>query len=553
MCAHLAILGQDRKVLAGGEHQTKRGDEAHWGDVSMSASHPRIIVSVIALFAVIAAACGPTVPISEQQAAEAAAEEGLADQGLSLDDTGAPGASDTELGLGGTDTKSGAGGLTGGTTSTTGPAGSRPGTTGSSVVEPGENGPGITAKTIKIGILYTADYDEANAALGAAGASGINFRRAYDAMIEDLNKNRGGIGGRRAVPVYHKYYATSTKTSDQQDQEACAHWTQDDPVFATDGGLKTENGVACLEKAGTVAIAVNGLRFRRQRFFDAYPHYLEFDGIDNDDHSVMYADGMKKLGFFDKNMKLGLVTWDDPNYAAPMQQSLIPRLRQHGVRPADVAYIRSPESSEEVGEAVAQIGNTAVRFKGQGITHVMFLDAGGALAFFFMQAAERQQYAPRYGLTSASGNQAIADLLGEREARNQFEDAVSVGFSPTIDVRPKDVPAWGNPPSKKRCYAAMRRNGVKMDSANARALAEGVCDSVWTIEATLEAAGRVINQDTFLLGLDRVSSEDVTPTHGMGLAISRARHDGLASAAYLKFYTKCVCFRYVSDRFQVPD
>ena len=65
-------------------------------------------------------------------------------------------------------------------------------------------------------------------------------------------------------------------------------------MFVTDGALKTENGVACLEKAGKVMIASNGLRFKSGSFFERYPHYIEFDGVDNDDISTMYVDELAK-------------------------------------------------------------------------------------------------------------------------------------------------------------------------------------------------------------------------------------------------------------------
>jgi hypothetical protein len=513
----------------------------------------RRLLSVLVVSLLIVTACGSTVPLEEREAAEAAAQQGLSDGGLSVaggGDTGGAVATGGSSGTGSTVSGSG-------TTSTGGATVAGTTVSSGSSIAAGENGPGVSASTIKIGLTYTADYEQANQAVGAEAATGIDMRRANNAMWDYINQQRDGIGGRKAELVYHPYRVLSSSTSDQQDQEACAHWTQDDPVFISDGALKTENGVACLEKAGTTMVASNGLRFKSGSFFERYPHYLEFDGIDNDDISTMYVDSMAKLKYFGDGLKLGLVTWDDPEFARPMQQSLIPRLKKYGITPVDVAYIKSPDNNQEIGEAVAQTGNAAVRFKSENITHVMFLDSAANLAFFFMPAAERQQYRPRYGLTSASGNTALADLLrtggNDQEARNQLHDAVSVGWNPTLDARPDDIPAWGNPASKSRCYAIMRKAGVEMDSANARGIAEGVCDTAFTMEAILEAAGKTLNQDTFLRGLSRVGPEDVQPTGGMGFAVSADRRDGLAYAARMKFYDDCICFKYISDRFAVPD
>jgi hypothetical protein len=540
-------------------------------------SDRRLIVSLVAVGTLMAAACGTTVPLEEQQAVlqSAASGDGLSaglpegthvnekgqvvtdsgkvlgsaeDFGLS---TGGSGGSSTIASTGGTSSTSGSGSTstptegsegTGGDGGTAGPAAS------------GENGPGITSDTIKIGIAYADDTEEANAAIGAAGATQINEKRAWEAMAKYVN-DHGGIGGRDLIPTFYKLSVTSTESYDQQDQEFCAHYTQDEPVFVTNGAFKTDNGISCLQKAGLVSIMTNGLRFKSNSFFQRYPTYLEFDGVDNDAIAKMYADNMKKLGLFDKGYKLGIVTWDDPEYANPTKETLIPRLKQLGIKVSDVAFIQTPDSGGAIGNAVAQVGNTAVQFKGDGITHVMFMDLGANLALFFMQAAQRQQYAPRYGMTSAAGNTALADLLASGgntgDAREQLHDAVSIGWLPSIDVHADDYPSWAHTSAEKVCYQQMREGGVEMTSGNARALAAGVCDAAWTIQATLKNAGPVINQETWYRALAK--SSDTPLTGPMGFTISPAKRAGLEMAAPLKFFDPCVCFRYVGDRFAIPS
>jgi hypothetical protein len=527
--------------------------------------------------ALMGAACGSTVPLEQQEAIEAgglaASDGGLSGglpEGAHVNDKGqvvsASGevlgdAKDFGLSTGGSTSGGSNVATTGGETSggtggtTSGPTGGDGGDggDGSTAGPVGDNGPGITADTIKIGVSYADDAEEGNAALGAAGATQINTRRAWEALLKYVN-DRGGVDGRKLVPVFHRLSATSTEPFEQQDQEVCAHWSEDDPVFVSDGAFKTDNGISCFQEHGMVTVTTNGLRYKSNAFFERFPTYLEFDGVDEDSIGVMYADHMKKMGYFNKGAKLGIVAWDDPEYAGPTQNSLIPRLKQNGVTPTDVVYTQYPTNGADIGNAVAQVGNTAVKFKGEGITHVMFMDSGAQLALFFMQAAQRQQYAPRYGLTSASGNTALADLLaagGAGDARQQLEDALSIGWLPSIDVRQDDAPSWANPPVKKVCYEQMRKGGVEMDSANARALADSVCDSVWTIQATLEAAGDVINQETWYRALAQAS--DTQLTGGMGFSISPTRRDGVETAIEAKFVDSCVCFRYVGNRFAIPN
>jgi hypothetical protein len=96
----------------------------------------------------------------------------------------------------------------------------------------------------------------------------------------------------------------------------------------------------------------------------------------------------------------------------------------------------------------------------------------------------------------------------------------------------------------------MRKGGVEMDSGNARGLAEGVCDAAWTIQATLEAAGPVINQETWYRALPK--ADGIELTGAMGFLISSQRRDGLEMAIRAKFHTNCACYKYVGDRFQMP-
>ena len=531
----------------------------------------RLLISLSLVFALLAAACGSTVPVAQQEAVELG--QGIASddlsggipEGATVNSKGQVVSAEGEVlgdaedfglssGGGGVAVGGSSGGTsgTGDGTSGTGGTGGTGGSGGSAAS--GANGPGITADAIKVGVAYADDAEEANAAIGAAGATQINTRRAWEAMLNYVNKS-GGAAGRKLVPVFHRLSATSTEPYDQQDQEVCAHWAQDDPVFVADGGFKTENGISCMIKNGMVVMTTNGLRFKSGDFYTRYPLYMEYDGIDNDAIDIMYAEHMKKMGFFDEGYKLGIVSWEDPEYAIPTRETLVPKLRQLGIKVSDVTYITYADSGGEAGNGIAQVGNTAVRYKGEGITHVMFQDLGGNLAFFFAQAAQRQQYAPRYGLTTASGNTAVADLLSSgsaQDARDQLKDALSIGWLPSIDTRPDFTPAWAETNAKEICYKQMREGGVEMDSGNARALAESVCDSVWTIKATLDAAGPVINQQTWYRGLAKVGSLNLTGG-GTGFRVSPERRDALEYAARMKFFSDCVCFKYVSDRFRVPE
>jgi hypothetical protein len=515
----------------------------------------RSVVGLAVAVLLVTAACGSTVPVQQQQAAQQAAEQGITDGGLGggglgtgTDGTGTGGTGGGSLsGSGGGGTLAGGGGT--GTTGTgTGGTGSGGGTSTAS----GENGPGVTATTIKFGVAYDEDAAKANAQI-APGIGQINQRKAYEAMIAYENGN-GGVNGRKIIPVFHAFHSISSgETSDQEDAEACAQWTQDDPVFASDGGYRTESGLACLEKAGTAIIASDGLTGgQSKRFYSLYPHAILYDDIDLNAMSLLYVEALWKQGYFTKDAKIGLMTINEPERNYALKNSLIPAMKSHGLEFSDIAYIDKPQSNAEAGNEASEIASAAVRFKGEGITHVMFLDSHGFMTLVFAQNAERQQYAPRYGLNTLSGNTGIADLLKQSSADHQFHNAISVGWGPTLDVHPEDLPAWGKTAQKEKCYSIMKKGGINMTDANSHALAEGVCDSVWSFQALAESAGSVINQDTWLQGLGKAASI-FQPTSGVGFRVDSGNHDGNARYAWMKFFDKCTCFKYTSDLFSTPS
>ena len=498
----------------------------------------RLALALATGLGLLAAACGSTVPLAQQKQIQ---ETGAQEPGDTFADTGLVGsvANPTVAGR--------RTGLTGLRTATAAPGTAMPGRAASA----GVNGPGVTSTTVKIGIGYVSDAGALNAALGAAGATQIDTRRAYNALVKDIN-DRGGIGGRKVSIVYHEYSAGSTEPYDQQDQAACARWTQDDPVFISDGGLQSDTLLACMEKAGAIsALYMDPIHGQPKRQFRRFPHYLQPANIDLDDLQHLRIDSLVKMGCFRDTPKIGLVSIDDPDFRNMVDTALVPALRKHGLKLADQVYVRPGESGSDIGPTVTAISNAAVRFNSSGVTHVLFTDAGANLAFFFMQSAENQGYRPRYCLDANSGNTGLAGLLQDTGSEEQLRGAMSIGWVPSLDVLPEDLPEWVKPPREEECYRVMRRAGVTMDSANARGQAQIVCDTMWLIEATLNRAGPVLNQRTFLQGLQRLGEGYRPAGIGFGVSLTATRRDGLRTVANMRFFEECTCFRYVSGQYPV--
>ena len=515
-------------------------------------------IALVIVVTLITAACGSTVPSQEQQLAEQAAEGGVAvdNGGLGTSGTGTGSLGSDDFGSsdfsGGT---TGSGGAIGGSDS-----GSVGGSSGSGSIGGSSSGGGVdstahgvTASTITLGLPVAEDVSAGNQALGAGGATSIDMRRAWEAIVEDTNKN-GGIQGHKVRAVYHTYSETSDQTEDQKAAEACTNWTQDHDVFAAlITGFETYNMSACMEQAGRAVVNGTAIRsFFDERFFPKYPHTVVPFGADLNTQSTALVEGLVKQDYFSKGAKVGLLTFDDPPFVYATERSLQPALKRHGIELTDWVRLHGPKSYPEYGQFSSEVGNAAVKFKSEGITHVMILDIGANIAFFFMQAAERQQFRPRYGLTSQSGGTALAELLGD-DARNQLKGSRSIGWAPAIDLQAEDDPNSKANEPRKRCLALMHKAGVEMSSRNAEGIAATLCDEMWFLKATLEAGGRTITLDSFLAGVDEIGTSYVSAVTPFGINVSDSRHDGLGAVASMSYVSDCNCFKYTSKPYAIPN
>ena len=511
--------------------------------------------------ALVATACGSTVPNTQQQAAEEAAAEGLSvpEGGLGGGggglggggfDGGGVSSGGTVGGAGSAVGGSAAGGTTGGSAAG-GSSGSSAG--GTSAGSTGADGQGVTASEISIGLLVARDVSAGNRALGAGGATGIDQQRAWQALVDDVNK-RGGFAGRKVKPVYHEYSATSEKTVDQVAQEACSTWTQDNKVFAGIGNLETENFQACMHEGGAALINQTTIRvFYDDSLFPKYPYFVAPMSIDLDTQSRALVEGLVKGNYFGKGMKLGLVTFDDPNFARATRDSLIPALQRHGIKLTDIARLHMPAGYSEYPQLSSDAQNAALKFKSEGITHVMLHDLGAGIAIFFMQHAEKQQYRPRYGLTSQSGGSILASTMPASDSRAQLRGARGIGWAPIADLTAQDDPNSKAPQNRQRCIALMRDNGVEMSSRNAEGTATQLCDGFWFLEAAIESGGQTINLDNLVNGFNKLGSGGYKPGITFLTRVSAEVRDGAGAVANVAYVPDCNCFKYTSKPYRVPN
>jgi hypothetical protein len=109
--------------------------------------------------------------------------------------------------------------------------------TGGAAPESKTLGPGVTAKTIKVGVVLI-NYDMVKQYIHNTDG---NQQQTYQVFVNDINKH-GGVGGRQIVPEYYTY----TSIGSAGPLAACTSLTEDKKVFATFGVLYDPTGAGQL-------------------------------------------------------------------------------------------------------------------------------------------------------------------------------------------------------------------------------------------------------------------------------------------------------------------
>ena len=518
----------------------------------MSLGRDRRAIALLTVVVLTGIACGSTVPLSEQQAAQVATGDDLGG-GVTTNGGLPPGAHVNKKGqvvsasgkvLGtaeefGLDPETGAPIASGGGSDKQGGGSDKGGTAAAGV-------PGVTATKIYFGIIYQETGPANQAAFGSAIDS--DARKPYNAVIDLVNK-QGGLFGRQVVPVYFKIDGASSQTVDQQMQAACSHWTEDNKVFGIlfGGDIPRE----CAERAGAFSTYTDGASLPED--FETYPHYFETSGLNLVRLGPVTVNGLYRENYFGKNAKVGVVTWDDPDYRASLGRGYMPTLKQRGITLAtEPAYITSPQKAEDLAATSADINSTVLRFQSQGITHVLMVDGpsgacrSGCMGALFMRRADSQEYFPRYGFN----------------ANNVAKAGQEAGLYPARQLRRSVVVEWSDADefydqgykvnqARERCYELMRDAGVPLDNAQRQADARLACEQLWFLQLIESILGNApLTPDNIMVAVNRVGWKFSSP-NAYEVHLSPTQHDGIAAARNMKFVGSCTCYRWASDPYRV--
>jgi hypothetical protein len=239
---------------------------------------------------------------------------------------------------------------------------------------------GVTATTIKIGVLI-ANTSQVSAAGVNAGLAG-NQEKPVKAWVNELSRLK--IQGRKVVVVSQSFDVTSV--SDMQ--AACKAMTQDQKVFAvlSTGGYDSVAQLCITKENHTPFIGTDP---EPADWYQQAAPYLWSTWMNKDRIMLNNAKWLPHSGWLRPGDKVGLIYHDIPNVAPSVEKTYIPALKAQGITPEVIKLASdSQQGLAQITPAVNQFARDHVTF----VIPVMNLIYKSK----FQQDANSQAYHPRY-------------------------------------------------------------------------------------------------------------------------------------------------------------
>jgi hypothetical protein len=215
------------------------------------------------------------------------------------------------------------------------------------------------------------------------------------------------------------------------------------------------------------------------------------------------------------------------------------------VAPDDVRAVTWLQSNADAGSVAAGISSAVLRFRQDGVTHVLIVDERGLLTLLFAEQAQSQRFYPRYGFNSQNGPQALKE--GAAFPSQQMVGSRGMGWAPGVDMpAAQDTPTgpYSND-ARRRCNALYKTKGVTFPDHNAEAASLDICTSFWFFRDVMNSVRGTITRDTFMDAVNRLGST-FEGAGTFGLFFGPRQHDGVAVIRHFAYVAACDCMQYTS-------
>lgn len=386
---------------------------------------------------------------------------------------------------------------------------------------PGGAGKGVTSSEIKVGVVY-----QTNAAVG--GGSPVDQKAQAQAVIDYVNSH-GKVAGRTLTPVYQAMDIKKAAGGSPEATKACTALTEDTEVFAVLATAAVDNPCLIAHRTPIIASGMNASRDNPESGYRAHSQYLYApSALPTDDNVQLLIDGLAQQGLFSQlpadtsgPTRIGVVTFAESK--STIAPTLEAALAKHGLKVADYGLV------ENTGNSAPGI---VLRFKGEGITHVLFPNYSPVT---FAPAAETQKYRPLYGLGSSN----VPGLIEKVLPAAQLVGAHGVGWAPFTDVGAQQ--SSGLTGQNAQLCTKIMQDAQLPTSRDAMQTAAAFCDDFLVLQKSLEGAGEVTLQ-TLQHGYEAIGTWDSPVVFSARLGPDQ--HAGVSGYRDLKFDTACGCFQY---------
>jgi hypothetical protein len=382
--------------------------------------------------------------------------------------------------------------------------------------------------TIKIGFHYSSDLDAAFAAFGASG-SFFDVEVAVNSLVKWVNA-RGGLGGKKVVPVFHNTNPLSGTFPDQAER-ACTFFAEDAKVSYVVSGaiLPNDNMPACFARQ-KLPLVWDYQYLLSRATFDKYADTLYMPHNIATERMGFSVGALNAAKYFDPGAKIGLVRYDTAAHKHYADTVVKAGLAKIGRKVAVEAALSQPQAAGEAGNTANQAASAILRMNNAGVTHLIWVPSGGAIPLIWGNAADSQNFHPRNAFTSLD----IPTFLTDNLSEEQLDRSLVVGWMPANDTYMRYVPKT---PVVEDCRNA---SGIKDNTGIAR-----FCDGFFFLKAALDRTP-LYGVSGLRKAADALGTSYESPWT-ISTRITSGRHDGATSYRMMTFNADCFCFRFSSD------
>ena len=412
-----------------------------------------------------------------------------------------------------------------------------------------ENGPGVTATTIKIGFMEAAFRTPA----GFLPSSTGNAKDQIAALVDVINAT-GGIGGRKVTPVIRPF--DLSQSNDKQAETLCNAFADDDKVFAvvSQSVIVSSTARECFAKKKVVYLEAAGafpLDTKTLERMKPYGYVVNLPAIDRIGTSYAKMLGEQKFfGADPKAAKVGILSMNDPAYQRAVDDLKAELKKTSGVEAIDTVFFDTTSQDTVSRDSAA----ASTRFAAKNIDHVISLVSGGNVMQFLWTSFDNG-YKPRMSLTSTDNLAVVQNgaLFRLRAVdKSMFKDAIAIGFNPITDTEDTQL-IFPQPGPEKRCID-IYTNRQLITGFERRYLsryAQAYCDGLFFLQTVVKRMPGGLNAAALQAEVEKLGSKGYDASVGWLTKFGPGRYDGGNGYRVLKFSDDCRkpingCFEYSS-------